>query len=159
MYKLALELGVIDSNWDISGIPTELKNTFDSLPFSDKVSLLNLLINYPASRALFEVKRKDVPESLIRTGLVEETTDRADFYKILYKNYTKNDIFVALATAKNDYTPTSSSTKKEMISWILDNDEKLLLKLYKKHYCIRLSLEVANCKEYIIRQYKDYLNR
>lgn len=157
IYKLALELGIIDTNWDISGIPHELRNTIDSLLFSDKEHFLKLLVNYPSAYDLFEVKKREVPESLIKAGLVIEPYSRNDFYRILDESYYRNDIFTALSTAQNSYTPKSSSTKTEMISWILDNDEKLLNRLCKKHYFIRLSPEVYKYKKFILRQYRQYL--
>lgn len=156
MYKLALELGVVDTDWDISGIPYELKKSIDSLLYTDKVKLLKLLSNYK-SYGLFKVKKADVTESLIESGFVIEPNDSSDFYKILDENYYKNDIFVALTTAKNSYTPNSNSTKKEMILWILENDEKLLNRLCKKHYYIRLSPDLLDRSMYILRQYKNYL--
>lgn len=156
IYKLALELGIIDVNWDISGISHDLKNTLDALLYSDMDSFLKLLVNYPSTDDLFEVKKREVPESLVEAGLVIEPCDRSDFYRILDESYYRNDIFTALTTAKNSYTPNSSSAKTEMISWILDNDEKLLNRLLKKHYYIRLSPEVYRCKKFILRQYRHY---
>lgn len=156
MYKLALELGIISTDWDISGIPYELRKSIDSLLYTDKVKLLTLLANYK-SYGLIEVKRREITENLIDSGFVIEPNDRADLYEILDKNYNKSDLFVALTAAKNSYTPNSRATKKEMILWILNNDEKLLNKLLKKHYYIRLRSDLLDCRIYILRQYKDYL--
>lgn len=156
IYKLALELGIIDKDWDISGIPHELRYTIDSLLYSDMESFLKLLLNYPSTGDLFKVKKHDVPDCLIKAGLVIEPHGRNDFYKILDESYYRTDIFTALTTSRNSYTPNSSSTKAEMISWILDNDEKLLNRLCKKHYYVRLSSEVYKCKKFILRQYRHY---
>lgn len=157
VYKLALELGIIEADWDISGLSHELKKTIDALLYSEMDSFLKLLVNYPSTDDLFEVKKREVPERLIETGLVTEPHGKSDFYRILDESYYRNDIFTALTTAKNSYTPNSASTKTEMISWILDNDEKLLNRLCKKHYYIRLSPEVYKCKKFILRQYRHYL--
>lgn len=156
IYKLALELGIIDTSWDISGIPHDLRSTIDTLLYSDMEHFIKLLVDYPSSDDLFEVRKRDVPESLIVSGLITEPHDRNDFYRILDESYRRNDIFTALTTAKNSYIPKSASTKAEMISWILDNDEKLLNRLCKKHYYIRLSPEVYKCKKFILRQYRRY---
>lgn len=156
IYKLALELGIIDKSWDISGIPHELRSTLDALLYSEMDSFLKLLVNYPSTSALFEVKKREVPEKLLETGLVIEPQSRSDFYTVLDGSYYRTDIFTALTTARNSYTPNSSSTKAEMISWILDNDEKLLNRLCKKHYHIRLSPEVYKYKQCILRHYRQY---
>lgn len=156
MYKLALELGVISPDWDISGIPCELRSTIDSLFYSDLRSFLNFLAHNLAY-GLFETSKNKVPKALIEAQLVIEAHTPYDYTQILDKNYSKNDIFTELTLAKNSYIPKSSSTKREMIQWIVNNDEKLLNKLCKKHYFVSFSQEVSACRSYILREYKSYL--
>ena len=156
MYKLALELGIISTDWDISGIPCELRSILDNLYYSDLCQFLQLLAHYPAYE-LFKISKSDVPESLIESHLVIEAHTPYDYAKILDKHYSKNDIFTALTLAKNSYVPNSSSTKRDMIQWIIDNDEKLLAILRKKHYSVSFSGEVIAYKSYILREYSSFL--
>ncbi len=149
IYRLALELGIVDRDWDISGIPPELRQRIDALPFNDRVKFVKLI--EIGCNCDFEVKKSAVPASCIESGLICESSD---YYAILDENYNKNDIIAALAVAKNEYTPTSKSTKREMIQWIIDNDAKLLRKLCNKHYYISFGLDVMQCREYIYREYR-----
>lgn len=150
IYKLALELGIIDHDWDISGIPADLRQRIEALPYDDLIKFIKLMKDHMYDDD-FEVKKSAVPASCIECGLVEETTD---FYTVLNENYNKNDIIAALALAKNDYQPTSKSTKRDMILWIIDNDNKLLRKLVNKHYYISFSLDVISCMNNIYREYR-----
>lgn len=156
MYKLALELGIISTDWDISGIPCELRAILDNLCHSDLCQFLRLLVHYPTYE-LFKISKRDVPESLIESHLVIEAHTPDDYTKILDKHYSKNDIFTALTLAKNSYVPNSSSTKRGMIQWIIDNDEKLLTSLCKKHYSVSFSGKVIAYKSYILREYSNFL--
>lgn len=150
IYRLALELGIIDRDWDISGIPPEVRQRIEALPFDDRVKFVKL-IPYHTRENNFEMKKSAVPASCIENGLVSESSD---FYAVLDENYTKNDIIAALAVSKNEYTPTSKSTKREMIQWIIDNDAKLLRKLRNKHFYISFAPEVFSCIDYIYREYR-----
>lgn len=150
IYKLAMELGIINSDWDISGIPKELRERIEALPYFDQVAFIKL-IPYHTSGNSFEVKKSDVPVSIIESGLVVENSD---YYRVLDENYTKNDIIASLAVTKNSYTLSSKSTKKDMINWIIDNDKKLLQKLCNKHYYISFAPDVFSHLNYIYREYK-----
>lgn len=154
IYKLALELGIVDAGWDISGIPAELRKRIENLSFSDRVKFIKL-IPYHTSCNNFEMKKSVVPAVLIESGLVLESSD---YYRILDENFSKNDIIAALAVANNTYTPTSKSTKREMIKWIIENDTKLLRKLRNKHYYISFSPEVFSRLDYIYREYRYLLD-
>lgn len=152
IYKLALELGIINRDWDISGIPPELRQRIESLSFGDLAKFIKLVEN--GFDGDFEAKKSAVPTSCIELKLVYESED---YYSILNENYNKNDIIAALAIAKNKFTPTSKSTKREMIQWIIDNDAKLLRKLCNKHYYIFFSPDVLKCRKYIYREYRHLI--
>lgn len=157
MYKLALELGIITPEWDISGIPKDLKESIDSLDLSDLCAFLSLLKENYYSYGMFFTKMSNVPSALIDSELVNEYHSSAGYAQILDQNYSKNDIIAELSLAKNSYTPKASSTKRDMIQWIVENDEKLLYKLCKKSRCYIFPAEVSSYKSYILREYSQYL--
>ena len=59
MYKLALELGIVTKDWDLSGIPDAIKELFSSLSYTDKVKYLRLINKYNGCE-YFDVPQKDI---------------------------------------------------------------------------------------------------
>lgn len=150
IYKLALELGIVGTDWDISGIPAELKQRIEALPFDDRQDFVKLIISGTSSGS-FEVKKRAVPASLVECGFVIIDTN---YRKIIEENYSKNDIIAALALAKSSFVPNSKTTRREMIDWIIENDNKILRKLCNKHYYVSFSPSISPYLDYICRYYK-----
>lgn len=153
MYKLAIALNIINENWDNFNIPSYLRVIIDSMSPSDLTNFYYILYDNNES-GIFEVKRQKVPVICIEKGIFLETTTKEHFRQELDFSYTKNDIIATLATSNSTYTPNSKSTKREMIKWIVDNDEKLLKRLRKKHYYIYYSPDVYRYREPILKQYE-----
>lgn len=151
MYKLALELGIVTKEWDLSGIPDEIKELFSSLSLKDQVKYLRLINNYRYS-AYFDVRKQEVSVDLLECGFLEDCTSKT---ANIDKYCSKNDIIAALTTTHSPYVSsiTSKTKKSEMINWIAENDEKLLNKLGSKHYTVCFS---ATLSPYLDRIYKYY---
>lgn len=155
MYKLALELGVISKEWDLSGIPDEIKELFSSLPLKDQIKYLRLIRNYRGLK-YFDVRKQEISVDLLGCGFLEDYSDkRANIERYC----AKNDIIAALTTAHSPFIQsiTSRTKKSEMIDWIAENDEKLFNKLGCKYYTICFSSTLSPYLEYIYRHYKYLL--
>lgn len=149
MYKLAIALNIIDENWNNFDIPSYLRTIIDNMSPTDLTNFYYILWNNIGT-GIFEVRRREVPAICIEKGIFLETTTKEQFRQELDFSYTKNDILATLAISKSPYTPNSRSTKKEMIQWIIDNDEKLLKRLRKKHYYIYYSPDICRYREPIL---------
>ena len=155
MYKLALELGIVTKDWDLSGIPDAIKELFSSLSYTDKVKYLRLINKYNGCE-YFDVPQKDISVDLLECGFLEDHTFKA---ANIDKYCTRNDIIAALTAAHSPYASsiTSRTTKSEMIRWISENDERLLNKLGSKHYTICFSSALSPYLNYIYRHYQYLL--
>lgn len=153
MYKLALELGVIDENWNISGLSEEIKNRIESLDSDTKSAFLNI-INTNQAYSSFKYIKKRMPDELFKCGLLEILFDD---YTIINSKYTKNDIISSLVLSKSDFDITPQTTKASMILWIMNNDKKLANKLARKHREVCYSFDVSSEYESIRRYYRDYM--
>lgn len=155
MYKLALELGIVTKDWDLSGIPDEIKELFSSLSYTDKVKYLHLISKYNGQE-YFEVRQQDVSDDFFERGFLEDHTFKA---ANIDRYCTRNDIIAALASCHSPYASsiTSKTTKSEMIRWISENDKRLLNKLSCKHYTICFSSALSPYLDYIYRHYQYLL--
>lgn len=151
MYRLALELGIVTKEWDLSGIPDEIKELFSSLSLKDQVKYLRLINNYRYSK-YFDVRKQEISVDLLGCGFLEDYSDKRG---IIDRYCSKNDIIASLTTTHSPYVSsiTSRTKKSEMIDWIAENDEKLLNRLGGKYYTVCFS---STLSPYLDRIYKYY---
>lgn len=64
IYKLALELGIVTKDWDLSGIPDTVKELFSSLSYTDKVKYLYLISKYNGQE-YFEVRQQEISTAFL----------------------------------------------------------------------------------------------
>lgn len=145
MYKLALELGVIDEKWDLSGLSYDLKELLNSLSQTAIHTLTRLMDNYRYTHR-FEVNKRTV-STLVKSGLLIEDNS---YYSILDKNYTKNELLMFLSSSSS-CTITSKDTKPRIISYIIDDKPELLKALCNKYYTVSFSDIVNDNFDYIYR--------
>jgi len=145
MYKLACELGVIDENWDLSGLSSDLKELLDLLSPTAIRTLIRLMDNYRHTYK-FEISKKSV-SVLVRSGLLIENNS---YTLILDKNYSKNEL-LAFLSPSTSCTISSKDKKPQIISYIIENEPKLLKALCDKYYTVSFSDIVNDNFDYIYR--------
>lgn len=145
MYKLAYELGIIDKNWDLSGLSSELKDLLDSLSPTAIRILIHLMDNYRNTYKFQVSKRTASP--LVKSGFLIEDT----LYELLLdKNYNKNELLAFLSSSTSCSVSTKDK-KSQIIRYIIDNEPKLLKALCDKYYMVSFSDIVNDNFDYIYR--------
>lgn len=149
MYKLALELGVINEEWDLSGLSPDLKELLDSLTPTAIRTLIRLMDNYRYV-AKFEVSKRTVSPFVKRGLLVEDNF----YHLILDEKYNKDELLAFLSSSPS-CTVCSKDKKLQIISYIIDNEPKLLKALCDKFYTVSFSDTVNDNFDYIYRYCKN----
>jgi hypothetical protein len=93
--------------------------------------------------SILEKKRLKVHDELIELGYLKDLTVGEE---ILNKRYSKDNLIVELSKKQYDFEVKSSTTKREMIEYILSN-EKAKKKLVKKYISVTSSDELKECIE------------
>lgn len=145
MYKLAYELDIIDENWDLSGLSSELKDLLDSLSPTAIHTLIRLLDNY-RNTYKFQVNKRTV-SSLVKSGLLVEDNS---YELLLDKNYNKEDLLTFLSSSSS-CTVTAKDKKPQIIRYIIDSEPKLLKALCDKCYTVSFSDIINDNFDYIYR--------
>lgn len=159
MYKLALELNIITSSWDISGISPDLKSVIDSLVYSDLIDFLSVLRDNPGC-GLFRVKSGIDISLFSELGLMKFPESYSDYWRIIDKHYSKGDLFSALSVSRSpvDIDLNSSTTKQEMLSYIVHKAPILAQRLCKKYRYVSYSSSVYDNRYLILRYYGRFLD-
>ena len=145
MYKLAYELGIIDENWDLSGLSSELKGLLDSLSPTAIHTLIRLMDNYRNTFKFQVSKRTASP--LVKNGFLIED----NLYELLLdKNYNKNELLAFLSPSPS-CTVSAKDKKSQIIRYIIDSEPKLLKALCDKCYTVSFSDIVNDNFDYIYR--------
>lgn len=149
MYKLACELCIIDENWDLSGLSSNLKELLDSLSATAIHTFIRLMDSYRYA-AKFEVSKRTV-SPLVKCGLLVED----NFYPlILDKKYNKDEL-LAFLSPSSLCAVSSKDKKSQIIRYIIDNEPKLLKALCDKFYTVSFSDTVNDNFDYIYRYCKN----
>lgn len=145
MYKLACELDIVDENWDLSGLSSDLKELLDSLSPTAIHTLIRLMDNYHYTYK-FEVSKRTV-SSLVKCGLLVEDNS---YSLILDKKYNKDEL-LAFISSSPSCTVSSKDKKLQIIHYIIDNEPKLLKALCDKFYTVSFSDTINDNFDYIYR--------
>ncbi len=149
MYKLAYELSIIDENWDLSGLSSNLKELLNLLSPTAIHTLIRLMDNYRYTDK-FEINKKTA-SALVKNGLLIEDNS---YYLILDKNYKKEEL-LAFVSSSPSCTVSYKDKKLQIISYIIDNEPKLLKALCDKFYTVSFSDTVNDNFDYIYRHCKN----
>ncbi len=140
---------------------TDVLKQIDTLPLEVNLQLRRTVKAFPVSYS-FTVKRSKEIEELVNYGYLVDVTDNR---KILEQEYDRNALFSELSKRTYDITPKTTTTKKDMIDYILGN-EKALQRLAGKYIEVEWSdgfqphiREIEKVVEEIIHtHYSDYEN-
>ena len=140
---------------------TDVLKQIDTLPLEVNLQLRRTVKAFPVSYS-FIVKRSKEIEELVNYGYLVDVTDNR---KILEQEYDRNALFSELSKRTYDITPKTTTTKKDMIDYILGN-EKALQRLAGKYIEVEWSdgfqphiREIEKVVEEIIHtHYSDYEN-
>lgn len=149
MYKFAYVLGIIDENWDLSGLSPDLKELLNSLSTTAVQTLIRLMEHYRYTHKFEINKRTALP--LVKSGLLIEDNS---YDLILDKNYKKNELLVFVSSSPS-CTVSSKDKKQEIINYIINNEPKLLKALCDKYYTVSFSDIINNNFDYIYRYCKN----
>lgn len=156
MLKLALEIGALDPDNQLFGIPEEVDQRYQSLSKTAKKALLNLCHSHlykPSEQ--FIVKRSVDLDALLKNGFVIESVD-PEF--ILKNVYTVSELRAILREYQNETgikVCTSNDSKQTIINNILQQEDRCI-SLFTSHYIIlEFDPEIA---PHIVSLYDKYSN-
>lgn len=72
IYRLALEIGIITPQWDLSGLNSEVREKLSSLSENQKKALLRLINKQGARKTEFDTNKRTVPTILVKSGFIDE---------------------------------------------------------------------------------------
>ena len=152
MYKLALALGTVSPDWDLSGISQEDKEKLDSLKISNVAALVKLMQEHPgiASEA-FSAQKKKIPTALIKNGFL---IDQQLYDIILDKCYTFSEL----------RDPASSRgikarSKAELIQRIMSEAPDLAETLCAQYCMLSFAPLIANNRDRVYRYLEKKLEQ
>ena len=152
MYRLACLLGIIDGSWDLSGVPADISSKINLLPPSSRKLFINIISKHIGADHSFSVKNNRNLTPIFEAGLLIKE-DYA--YTELYQ-YNKNDLIAAIATSGCDFEVRSSTTKNSLIQYIINSDNKKLIKFKNSYINIRLPQDIAEISYFISRKYLEH---
>lgn len=154
MYKLALELGIVTPDWDLSGLSPELHTLLNDFKITHTRSLFRLMDKQGHKKTFFTVSKSSVPPILVKNGFVVED----EYTNILDKNYSKKDLLTFLELS-SDYNASSTDKKEDIIKYIVQNEPKLAKTLSEKFYRISSSDMTMDNFDYIYRFLEQQLKK
>ena len=140
IYALVLNLGIFPEDEDLSGIPTVIKHKIELLPEQSFASFKKLLREHDDFTP-FYINVSSRIKPLLNCGLL---TDAGTSESLLDMAYTRNDLVAKIYENNINYKPTSSNTKKEIISYLVKNEPDFVQKLSKSHSIVRFGDELAS---------------
>lgn len=152
MYKFALQLGIIDEHWDLSGLSPALKEELDSLP-QTALRTLTRLMYYNRNTDKFQANKKAASPLVKRGFLIEYNV----YELLLDQNYTKEEI-LAFASSSSSCPVRAKDKKADIIRYIIGNEPKLLKALCDKCYTVSFSDTLTNNFDCIYRYCENLQN-
>lgn len=144
--RLALELGIVTSQWDLSGLTPEVREKLFSLSETHEKALLRLINKQGARGTEFDTGKRTVPAALIKAGLIDEVSREL----ILDKNFKKQDL-LAMLSVSNSCPVSHKDKKEEIINYIMKNEPKLAKIMSEKFYRVKYSEILFKNLEFIHR--------
>lgn len=146
IYRLALELGIVTPQWDLSGLTPEVRERLFSLSEPQKKALLRLINKQGARGTEFDTGKGTVPAALVKVGFIDEAPQE----RILDKNFKKQDLLDILSVSES--CPVSHNDKKSaIINYIVQNEPKLAKTMSGKFYRVKYSEMLFKNLEFIQR--------
>lgn len=155
MYKLAYLLGAIDTDWDLSGVPSDICQKIESLP-PQSYNLYKKIISENKSMLsshTFLIKNNRNLYPIFDCNLLSK--ENPEYAYNLDKMYSKNDLIAAITTSGSDLKITSKTTKQQLIDYIIASDNKSLIKLKDSYIRVCFPEEIISNLYYIYRKYHE----
>ena len=146
IYRLALELGIVSPEWDLSGLTPETKSWIDQLNDYQQKALLRIMNSPNSRRKTFFNYTGRVPAVLIELKFIE----KQDPVIIIDENYRKHELLSMLSSSPACELSLSDK-KSTIIEYIIQNEPKLALTLCKNFRKIRYSEPLLQNYDYIYR--------
>lgn len=146
IYRLALELGIVTPQWNLSGLTPEVCEKLSALSEPQEKALLRLIKKQGARGTEFDTGKGTVPAALVKAGFIDEVPRE----RILDKNFKKQDLLAMLSVSNG--CPVSHKDKKEdVIKHIVENEPKLAKVMSEKFYRVKYSEILFKNLEFIHR--------
>lgn len=150
IYRLALELGIVTTRWDLSGLTIEIREKLSTLSERQEQSLLRLINKQGTREAEFDTNKNTVPSALVKMGFIDEVPQE----RILDKNFKKQDL-LSILTVSDSCSISNKDKKSDIINYIVVNEPKLAKTMCDKFYRVKYSEMLYKNLEFIHR----YLNQ
>lgn len=150
IYALALNLGIMQDDTDLSGIPQEIKDKIELLSPNISNYFWNLLKR--TDHKPFLIKRSSSSKPLFALELIIDTEKPADMLNMLF---SRNDLVAKIYENNIDYKPTSETTKSEIIDYIVMNNPDFIKKIAKNDILAVLDDNVAKYRQNICDYYLE----
>lgn len=112
------------------GVLLDVLKQIDELPAEVATELRGIVYSHEKNGQMIEKQRNKNLDELVRLGYLKEVICDSE---TLDKKYTKDKLYVELSKKMYDFQPKSSTTKKEMVDYIL-SDEKAIKRLARKYF-------------------------
>lgn len=107
-----------------------LLSDIDTLPHEVSETLHGIVIRNGCYASYFDERRTEELQRLIDEEFLRDVTEPR---QILEKKYSRDTLFMELSKRQYDITPKTTTTKQQMVDWILENSEQLTERLTKKY--------------------------
>lgn len=150
IYALALNLGIMQEDTDLSGIPQEIKEKMELLPTNISKYFWSLLRRNDYKP--FLIKRSPSSKPLFALELIKDTENTAVMLNMLF---SRNDLVAKIYENGIDYKPSPKTTKFEIIDYIMINVPDFIKKIAKNDVLAVLDDEVAKYRQNICDYYLE----
>lgn len=151
IYALVLNLGIMQDDIDLSGIPKEIKDKMDLLPANIANYFWSILRRNDYRP--FIIKKSSSSKPLLALELIKDTENPSILLDMLF---SRNDLVAKIYENSIDYKPNTKTTKSEIINHIITNEPEFVKKIIKNNIRVVLNDEVARCRQNICDYYYEH---
>ncbi len=151
IYALALNLGIMHEDTDLSGIPNEIKDKMNSLPPNIANYFWSILRRNDYTP--FIIKKSASSKPLLALELIRDMEKPAVLLNMLF---SRNDLVAKIYENGIDYKPKPKTTKFEIIDHIMANEPDFVKKIIKNDMLVVLDDEVAKHRQNICDYYFEH---
>lgn len=131
-----MELGNTKNEQIFGGAFRELLSEIDDLSKEVADTLQGIIVTHGVHAYRFNERRTNNIGILIDENFLVDVTDPR---YVLDKKYSRDTLFMELSKRQYNISPNTSTTKQQMIDWILENSEELKRKLVFKYAILNYS--------------------
>jgi len=150
IYALNVNMGIIKEDEDLSGIPSNVKEKMKLLPPENESYFWSLLRRNDFNA--FLVKRSRSSKPLLALELIKDTEKPSVLLNMLF---SRNDLVAKIYEGDIEYKPSPSTTKSEIIDYLLANEPDFVKKIIKNDMLVVFDDEVVRCKQKICDYYME----